>query len=110
MLQRGKGERTGKNEHTLRLLSFAELAPVARTKLPYGDVAKKFDDDAKRMLTKTTIAAGEAEKESPLTCESHPLLPSSFGCLAAGEPKLAPGPSPRILIQKLRRSSCRRRT
>jgi len=63
MLQRGKEERTGKNEHTLRLLSFAELAPVARSELPYGDLVKKFDDDAKRMLTKATIAAGRAEKD-----------------------------------------------
>jgi hypothetical protein len=60
MLQRGKDERSGRN--VLRLISLAELPRSAGRDLPYREVVRTFDRDAKRMITSGTIAAAEKER------------------------------------------------
>ncbi len=65
MLQRGRSEHPGRKEYVLRLISLAELPATAGRNLPYSDVIKAFDHDAKRMLTTATIAVAEKERSGP---------------------------------------------
>jgi hypothetical protein len=55
MLQRGRGEAYGMSGNSLRFVSFANLPEG--TGLPYREVVRTFDLDAKRMLTRATSAS-----------------------------------------------------